>query len=303
MATQESKYSLLSRIMEIQKDRVAKPAENNFESNKQKAIEETKSLTIKGQTPESMFTKCSVMSGRQGIPKPLPGWSQEEANTCIPFLQRWRECMKTKTETIFIQGLGYEVPVKTIQSLNLRFLTFLSKFYSTEWDAVIVLIGTGSFLDQILLTNPDISHELEGGKILILNLDKDHSEFKEGKFDLYETLEADDNDFLVVMADRFGTEYCESKPNKLGGEHVWTMDCYANEDQYIRYVVAQTEWEDELSSYFLPNAKRTVLVDMTNRPAGFMPKRLASVYDAIYVKTNEPVDPDTLGTSLNKIAV
>ncbi len=298
MESRLSKYNLLNRIIEIQKERSEKPVLDDTEERKKKAIQETQHLTVRGETPQSMFTKCSVM-GKQ--PKPLPGWSQAEADSCIPFLERWNECMKSGDDSLFISELGRKIPIKSIQSLDLRFHTLLSKFYSIEWDAILVIVGSGSYPEQILLTNPDLSHELQGDKILILNCDKDHAEFKEDNFNLYEVLEKQDDNFLNEMAYRFDTEYCDIITETLFGIRAWTLKCFQSIDKFIYYVVAQTEWNDDLSAYFLPDAKRKVLVDVTNRPAKFMPKQLASIYDAIYIKSNEPVDPQTLGIALSNL--
>jgi hypothetical protein len=300
MESQFSKYNLLNRIIKIQKERSEKPYLENTEERVQKAIQETQHLTVREETPQTMFTKCSVM-GIQTPPTPLPGWSQAEANSCIPFLQRWNECMKNENDSLFISELRQKIPIKSIQSLDLRFHTFLSKFYSIKWDAVIVLVGSGSYPEQILLTAPDLSHELQGDKILILNCDKDHVEFKENTFNLYEVLEQQDTNFLNEMAHRFNTEYCDVTTETIFGIHAWTVKCIQSEDRFVYYVIAQTEWNDDLSGHFLPTATRKVLVDVTNRPAKFMPTQLASMYDAIYIKSNKPVDSAILGSALSNL--
>ncbi len=283
--------NIIRRIQEIQDSRKKAQSSNEdsvFEK-RQLAIEATKSLTVKNLAPIIMLAQCQTMEYTGKLPV---GWTEEEAAACKPFMEKWKEITQPKPETANIPTLSEKVPVNSLLKVDTHVLQhIMTTFWPKEWKRVIVVVGTGSFLDQILLKKPNIEHEFEF-PMLVLNCDTDHSEFKEDDFNLYETLNSEAmDDFCLELMERFacdGYEW-ESRYDEEYKKTFWRIQLSIEETLAVEYVIAQTAWDDVVCPMFLPNADRKILVDVTNRPQKYMPPSLATTYDAVYLKTNVPL--------------
>jgi hypothetical protein len=283
---------IIKRIQEIQESRRKTQASNDtsvFEKQKQ-AVEATKSLTVKKLSPLAMLGHCNVM---KQTGKPSVGWTVEEFAACEPFLQKWNEIMQTTPNTATIPTVSEDVSVNSIMNVDAHVLQYImNTFWPNHWKRVIVLVGTGSFLDQIRLKRPNIEHEFEY-PMLILNCDPDHSEFKEDEFNLYETLNSEEiDDFCLELMERFACDDYgwESKYDEEQKKALWRVQLFREGELAVEYMIAQTAWDDVVCPTFLPDADRKILVDVTNRPQKYMPPSLATTYDAVYVKTNVPLN-------------
>ncbi len=282
---------IIQRILEIQNQRkkTQSSKENSVFEKQQQAIEATKSLTIRNLSPLTMLAYCKVIEQTK---KPPIGWTTDEVAVCKQFMDKWNAVMQYAPETANIPTLSEKVSMNSLLKVDANFLQYvMSNFWQIHWKTVIVLVGTGSFLNQILLKNPNLTHEFKE-PLLILNCDPDHSEFKEDEFNLYETLNSEEiEDFCLELQERF---YCEEYSWEVmhdedANKSLWRIQLFRDDRVAVEYVIAQTAWDDVVCPLFLPDAERKILVDVTNRLQKYMPPSLATTYDAVYLKTSTPL--------------